>query len=71
MQVANIQEPFLLFLQLVHVSTSYDAIHVYRIEDGKRAEHKAIRDDLSFMMQLGLAGPALLRQTNTLGHNIL
>jgi hypothetical protein len=22
-------------------STSYDAIHVYRIEDGKRAEHKA------------------------------
>ena len=52
-------------------STSYDAIHVYRIEDGKRAEHKAIRDDLSFMMQLGLAGPASLRQTNTLGHNIL
>ena len=52
-------------------SISYDAIHVYRIEDGKRAEHKAIRDDLSFMMQLGLAGPALLRQTNTLGHNIL
>jgi hypothetical protein len=52
-------------------SISHDAIHVYRIEDGKRAEHKAIRDDLSFMMQLGLADPALLRQTNTLGHNIL
>lgn len=52
-------------------STSYDAIHIYRIDDGKRAEHKAIRDDLSFMMQLGLAVPALLRQTNTLGHNIL
>lgn len=52
-------------------SVSYDAIHVYRIEDGKKAEHKAIRDDLSFMMQLGLVGPALLRQTNTLGHNIL
>ncbi|MDP9290718.1 MAG: hypothetical protein M3P08_21320, partial [Thermoproteota archaeon] len=27
---------------------------MYRIEEGKRAEHKAIRDDLSFMMQLGL-----------------
>lgn len=52
-------------------STSYDAIHVYRIEDGKRAEHNAICDDLSFMMQLGLVGPASLRQTNTLGHNIL
>jgi hypothetical protein len=48
-----------------------DAIRVYRIEDGKRVEHKAIRDDLSFMMQLGLADPALLRQTNMLGHNIL
>ncbi len=52
-------------------SISYDAIHIYRIEEGKRAEHKAIRDDLSFMMQLGLADPELLRQTNTLGHNIL
>gem|GEM_PF-6616756 len=34
-------------------------------------EQNTKRDDLSFMMQLGLAGPALLRQTNTLGHNIL
>lgn len=54
-----------------HTSTSYDAIHVFRIEGGKRVEHKAIRDDLSFMMQLGQAGPALLRQTNKPGHNIL
>jgi hypothetical protein len=52
-------------------SISYDAIHVYRIEDGKRQEHKAIRADLIFMMQLGLAGPALLRQTNKIWHNIL
>jgi predicted ester cyclase len=52
-------------------SISYDVIRVYRIVDGKRVEHKAIRDDLSFIMQLGLAGPALLRQTSMLGHNIL
>lgn len=50
---------------------SYYAINVYRIEDGNRTEHKAIRDDFSFSMKLGLAGPALLRRTNMLGHNIL
>ena len=38
---------------------SYEAVHIYRIsEDGKIVEHKAIRDDLKFMMQLGLVGPA-------------
>lgn len=52
-------------------SISYDAIHIYRVEDGNRTEHKAIRDDLSFTRQLGLAGPALLRRTNMLGHDIL
>jgi len=52
-------------------SIFYYAINVYRIEDGNRKEHKAIRDDLSFTMKLGLAGPALLRRTNMLGHNIL
>ena len=39
---------------------SYQAVHIHRIgEDGKIVEHKAIRDDLKFMMQLGLVGPAL------------
>ena len=37
---------------------SYDAAHVYRIgEDGKIVEHKAIRDDLTFLAQLGIIGP--------------
>jgi steroid delta-isomerase-like uncharacterized protein len=38
---------------------SYQAVHIHRIgDDGKIAEHKAIRDDLSLMMQLGVAGPS-------------
>ena len=38
---------------------SYQGVHIYRIgEDGKIVEHRAIRDDLTFMMQLGLVGPA-------------
>jgi uncharacterized protein (TIGR02246 family) len=38
---------------------SYQAAHIHRIgNDGKIVEHKAIRDDLTFMMQLGIAGPS-------------
>ena len=34
---------------------SYEAVHIYRIgEDGKIVEHKAIRDDLTFLAQLGV-----------------
>jgi uncharacterized protein (TIGR02246 family) len=37
---------------------SYQGVHIYRIgEDGKIVEHRAIRDELKFMMQLGLVGP--------------
>jgi uncharacterized protein (TIGR02246 family) len=37
----------------------YRAVHIHRIgNDGKIAEHKAIRDDLTFMMQLGVIGPS-------------
>src|SRR5918911_5052847 len=37
---------------------NYEAVHIYRIgEDGKVVEHKAIRDDLTFMNQLGVVGP--------------
>jgi uncharacterized protein (TIGR02246 family) len=38
---------------------SYQAAHIHRIgDDGKIVEHRAIRDDLAFMMQLGLVGPS-------------
>jgi predicted ester cyclase len=39
---------------------SYQAVHIHRIgsNDGKIAEHKAIRDDLRFMIQLGIVGPS-------------
>jgi hypothetical protein len=34
---------------------SYEAAHIYKIgEDGKIVEHKAIRDDLTFLAQLGV-----------------
>jgi predicted ester cyclase len=38
---------------------SYEAAHVYRVdEDGKIVEHNAIRDDLSFLAQLGIIEPS-------------
>jgi uncharacterized protein (TIGR02246 family) len=38
---------------------SYQAVHIHRIgRDGKIVEHRAIRDDLTFMMQLGVIGPS-------------
>jgi hypothetical protein len=34
-------------------------VNIHRIgEDGKIVEHKAVRDDLTFMMQLGVVGPS-------------
>src|SRR5918911_2881733 len=37
---------------------NYEEVHIYRIgEDGKIVEHKAIRDDLTFLAQLGVVGP--------------
>jgi steroid delta-isomerase-like uncharacterized protein len=37
---------------------SYEAVHLYRIgEDGKIVEHKAIRDDLTFLAQLDIVEP--------------
>jgi steroid delta-isomerase-like uncharacterized protein len=38
---------------------SYEAVHIHTIgKNGKIVEHKAIRDDLKFMMQLGAIKPA-------------
>ena len=34
-----------------------EAIHLYRVQDGKVAEHWAKRDDLSLARQLGLLAP--------------
>jgi steroid delta-isomerase-like uncharacterized protein len=40
---------------------SYEAVHIHTIgKDGKIVEHKAIRDDLKFMMQLGVIKPVLI-----------
>jgi predicted ester cyclase len=36
---------------------SYQAVHIHRIATSKVVEHRSIRDDLKFMMQLGLVGP--------------
>jgi predicted ester cyclase len=36
----------------------YEAVHIHTIgEDGKIVEHKSIRDDLKFMLQLGVIKP--------------
>jgi predicted ester cyclase len=38
---------------------SYEAVHLYRVdEDRKIVEHKAIRDDLTFLAQLGVIKPS-------------
>jgi hypothetical protein len=37
---------------------SYEAVHIHTIgEDGKIVEHKSIRDDLKFMLQLSVIKP--------------
>ena len=34
-----------------------ESIHIYRIEDGRMAEHWAKRDDLGLAQQIGVFGP--------------
>jgi predicted ester cyclase len=37
---------------------NYEEVHIYHIgKDGKIVEHNAIRDDLTFLAQLGVVGP--------------
>jgi hypothetical protein len=37
----------------------YEAVHLYRVgEDRKIVQHKAIRDDLTFLAQLGAIEPS-------------
>ena len=38
---------------------SYEAVHLYKVaDDGKIIEHKAIRDDLTFLARLGVIKPS-------------
>jgi steroid delta-isomerase-like uncharacterized protein len=39
-------------------SFSYAAVHIHRLAGGKIVEHRAVRDDLRFMMQLEVIKPA-------------
>jgi len=45
---------------------SYQAVHIFTITDGKIAEHKAIRDDLALMYQLGVVNASSLQYENFL-----
>jgi predicted ester cyclase len=38
---------------------SYELVHIFKVaEDGRIVEHKAIRDDLTALAQLGVIGPS-------------
>lgn len=45
---------------------SYQAVHIFTINDGKIAEHKAIRDDLALMYQLGVVNASSQQYENFL-----
>lgn len=45
---------------------SYQAVHVFTIGDGKIVEHRAIRDDLALMYQLGVVKAATIQYENFL-----
>ncbi|NED99937.1 ester cyclase [Phytoactinopolyspora halotolerans] len=36
---------------------AYQHVHIHRLEDGKVIEHWLVRDDATFMQQIGVAGP--------------
>ena len=45
---------------------SYQAVHIFTIDDGKISEHMAIRDDLALMYQLGVVNASSLKNENFL-----
>ena len=48
---------------------SYEAVHLHTIgDDGKIIEHRAIRDELKFMMQLGLVKATSSEYENSSRH---
>jgi len=59
LNVTGTQTGNFFILPLTGNEISYEAAHIYRIgEDGKIVEHKAIRDDLTFLAQLGVIEPS-------------
>jgi hypothetical protein len=48
------------FLPPIGNKISYELVHTFKVgEDRKIVEHKAIRDDLTFLAQLGAVRPSL------------
>ena len=45
---------------------SFQAVHIFTIDDGKIAEHMAIRDDLALMYQLGVVNASSPKYENFL-----
>jgi predicted ester cyclase len=51
-------DSFFEFIPATGNKISYQAVHIFTIGDGKITEHKAIRDDLALMYQLGVVKAA-------------
>jgi predicted ester cyclase len=50
---------YFFILPLIGNEISYEAVHLYKVaNDGKIIQHKAIRDDLAFLAQLGVKKPS-------------
>lgn len=57
--VTGIHTGSLFFIPPTGNKISYEAVHIHTIgKDGKIIEHRAIRDDLKFILQLGLVKAA-------------
>ena len=58
MQVSGRHVGNFFMIEPTGASFSYAAVHIHRLAGGRIVEHRAIRDDLRFMMQLGVIEPA-------------
>jgi predicted ester cyclase len=57
---------FFRFIPPTGNKISYQAVHIFTIDDGKITEHKAIRDDLALMYQLGVVNASTEQYENFL-----
>jgi predicted ester cyclase len=55
---------FFGFIPPTRNKISYQAVHIFTIVDGKITEHKAIRDELALMYQLGVVNASALQYEN-------